>query len=64
MEGSEHNKDGDCTLDETGTCKVCGVYHGDPCEFCGQEGFHADDCQSFEATGLMWAMVMEPEEEH
>ena len=42
-----HTTDGDCEghLDDDGTCMVCGVYHGDPCAFCGGRGFHrTDDC--------------------
>lgn len=41
-----HSKDEDCasTLDNTGTCRVCGTYHGKPCEFCGKRGFHMDNC--------------------
>ena len=41
---TEHVKDSDCTLDATGTCVVCGVYHGDPCEQCGGRGFHNQGC--------------------
>jgi hypothetical protein len=39
-----HTTDSHCTLDENDECKVCGVYHGDPCPGCGGSGFHYDGC--------------------
>ena len=40
----KHTRDTDCTLNDQDTCTVCGVYHGDPCEFCGQRGYHMSNC--------------------
>lgn len=41
----EHTKDEDCVLSPggDGTCDVCGVYHGHPCD-CGGRGFHKPGC--------------------
>jgi hypothetical protein len=39
-----HNADEDCTLGPDDCCKVCGVYHGDPCQDCGGRGFHRSGC--------------------
>lgn len=41
----EHTKDADCTLDDTDSCIVCGVHHGDPCPVCGGRGFHNEGCE-------------------
>lgn len=40
----KHRRDGDCVLDETETCIVCNVGHGDPCPDCEARGFHLDTC--------------------
>jgi hypothetical protein len=40
----EHIKDTDCILDDTNTCTVCHVYHGEPCPECGQRGYHLETC--------------------
>lgn len=43
---SEHTKDSDCKVNpNTGTCEVCGVYHGDACPLCGGRGFHKPLCR-------------------
>jgi len=43
-----HTKDEDCDVDpETNNCRVCGVYHGDPCAVCGGRGFHRPWCMHF-----------------
>jgi hypothetical protein len=34
----------DVALDECDTCPACGVLHGDPCNECGQRGYHAHTC--------------------
>jgi hypothetical protein len=39
-----HTNDSDCTLDESDTCIVCGVYHGDTCPMCGGRGYHNAGC--------------------
>ena len=59
---SEHTKDEDCTVDpETQCCTVCGVGHGDPCEFCGGRGFHMDNCPAMKIEDEeMWG-GLEPE---
>ena len=45
---SEHTKDSDCKVNpNTGTCEVCGVYHGDACPFCGGRGFHKPLCREY-----------------
>jgi len=41
-----HTQDEDCTLDDTGTCICCGVYHGDPCAECGGRGYHRPGCEA------------------
>lgn len=47
----EHERDEDCDVDQTtSTCRVCGVYHGDPCEKCSGRGFHRDNCPLSDAT--------------
>lgn len=44
-EEAEHTKDEDCCVDpETGSCRVCGVVHGEPCGSCGGEAFHRSGC--------------------
>lgn len=43
--GFQHRRDSDCVLDETETCIVCSVSHGDPCPDCEARGFHLDTCQ-------------------
>lgn len=43
----QHTKDGDCVLDDTDCCIVCGVWHGDPCPECGGKGFHKSRCVIF-----------------
>lgn len=36
-----HTTDEQCDVDPaTDCCRVCGVYHGDPCADCGGTGFH------------------------
>jgi hypothetical protein len=45
-----HSKDSDCTLDDTDTCTVCGVAHGDECPDCKQRGFHAKRCRLSDGT--------------
>ena len=59
-----HTKDSDCTLDDRDTCTVCGVYHGDPCEFCGQRGFHMENCPGpkLEEEKLWGGTEPEPED--
>ena len=42
----EHNTDADCTLDDTNSCIICGVYHGEPCIECGGRGFHNGNCKA------------------
>lgn len=44
-----HTTDTDCTLDDTDTCTVCGVTHGDPCPECGGRGYHNEGCSGNEA---------------
>lgn len=41
-----HTRDEDCDefLRADGTCTVCGVAHGEPCDACGGRGFHAAGC--------------------
>lgn len=41
-----HTRDADCApfLRADGTCTVCGVAHGEPCDACGGRGFHAAGC--------------------
>ena len=44
----DHSSDADCAghvNQETLTCSVCGVYHGNPCPLCGGRGFHAENCE-------------------
>jgi len=43
-----HTKDSDYTLDENDVCTDCGVWHGDPCGFCGACGFHVQGCEFIE----------------
>lgn len=31
-------------LDLTDCCPNCGVWHGDPCRWCGQRGYHKANC--------------------
>lgn len=45
----EHRRDSDCQghIDpKTDSCKVCGVYHGEPCPDCGGRGYHNEGCPS------------------
>lgn len=42
---AEHSRDEDCDVDpESDCCRLCGVYHGDPCPECRGRGFHVDGC--------------------
>jgi hypothetical protein len=43
-----HRHDGACVLDEHDCCRVCGVWHGDPCAVCGGRGFHRIWCSEQE----------------
>jgi hypothetical protein len=45
-----HTKDSDCRLNACDTCEVCGVYHDDPCDDCGQRGFHLPECCVIQLT--------------
>jgi|SRR5579872_2978859 len=45
-----HTKDSDCDVDVYGSCVLCGVLHGDPCELCGGKGFHTEDCPDSDAN--------------
>ena len=47
-----HQFDDDCFLDNTDTCVVCGVYHGDPCPRCGRRAFHSPSCPNNEAERI------------
>ncbi len=44
-----HSRDEHCVLDETNTCTICGVYHGDPCPSCGGRGYHYPECPESDA---------------
>lgn len=44
-----HRRDTDCVLDETNTCVVCGVWHGDRCLCCGGRGYHWPECPESDA---------------
>lgn len=48
-----HTRDEDCeSLDaERGTCAVCGVYHGEPCQECGARAYHQEGCSLAEIGG-------------
>jgi hypothetical protein len=46
---TSHDQDSDCVTDADGTCTICGVHHGCPCETCGGAGFHKDDCEETKA---------------
>ena len=49
----EHASDVDCAghIDrKTGECRVCHVYHGDPCRDCGGRGFHRTDCEQMQSA--------------
>jgi len=46
---ADHNQDSDCVTDADGTCTICGVHHGCPCETCGGAGFHKDNCEATKA---------------
>lgn len=48
-EWKSHSRDEDCTLDETNTCTVCGVFHGDPCPSCRGRGYHRPACRESDA---------------
>lgn len=40
-----HHTDADCTLDPADdTCRICGVWHGDPCPECDGRGYHSEEC--------------------
>lgn len=40
-----HWEDEQCDLDSEDVCRVCGVWHGDPCPSCGGRGFHRPGCE-------------------
>ena len=68
----EHKQDTDCTLDNTDTCTVCHVYHGEPCPTCGGRGYHksncigCDGCKYYKANRCkLWEVkVSEPSNSH
>lgn len=35
-------------LNVNDTCPDCGVYHGEPCDVCGQRGYHARECSALD----------------
>ena len=39
-----HTKDSDCTLDAMNCCIECSALHLEPCEHCGQRGYHKPSC--------------------
>lgn len=43
-----HYHDADCRpyIDANDECRVCHVYHGDPCYSCDGRGFHSDRCST------------------
>lgn len=45
-----HTQDSDCQLDRFGSCELCGVLHGDPCQACGGKGFHTAQCPESDAN--------------
>lgn len=41
----DHTEDAHCTVDtETNECRICHVFHGDPCQDCGGRGYHNQGC--------------------